>query len=148
MKKKIELFNLLILISVLFCFIWTVFKINLNWKLITLQYCGGFSHTSKWISHGGTCVPPSKTLLPPASLPHPSGLLQSTSFECPASCIKLALVIYFTYGNIHVSMLVSHIVSPSPFPTESKSLYFTSVSFLLSFMSGHCYHFLNSIYMR
>ena len=35
--------------------------------------------------------------LPP--LPHPSGLSQSTSFECPASFIKLVLVIYFTYGT-------------------------------------------------
>ena len=30
------------------------------------------------------------------SPPHPSGLPQSISFECPASCIELALVIYFT----------------------------------------------------
>ena len=29
------------------------------------------------------------------------------SFECPVSCIELALVIYFTYGNIHVSVLFS-----------------------------------------
>ena len=41
---------------------------------------------------------------PSTSLPtHPSGLSQSTGFECPASCIKLALIIYFTYDNIHVS---------------------------------------------
>ena len=33
--------------------------------------------------------------------PHPSGLSQSTGFECPASCIELALAIYFTNGNIH-----------------------------------------------
>ena len=42
--------------------------------------------------------------------PHPSGLSQSTSFECPASCIRLGLVIYFTYGNIHVSMLFSQML--------------------------------------
>ena len=28
-----------------------------NWKLITLQHCGGFCHTLTWISHGCTCVP-------------------------------------------------------------------------------------------
>ena len=28
-----------------------------NWRLIILQYCGGFCHTFTWISHGCTCVP-------------------------------------------------------------------------------------------
>ena len=67
-----------------------------NWRLITLQSCGGFGHTLTWISHGCTCVPPSQTPLPPLSPPHPSGLSQCTSFECPVSCIKPGLVIYFT----------------------------------------------------
>ena len=65
------------------------------------------------------------------SPPHPSGLSQRTGFECPASCIELALVIYFTYGNIRVSILFSQIIPPSPSPTESKSLFFISVSLLL-----------------
>ena len=47
--------------------------------------------------------PPILKPLPLPSPPHPSRLYQSTNFGCPASCIKLALVIYFTYGNIHVS---------------------------------------------
>ena len=77
---------------------------------------------------------------PPASAPHPSGLSQSTSFGCPALCIKLALVIYFTYGNIYVSMLFSQMIPPSSSPTESKSLFFTSVSLLLPCMwdSHYC----------
>ena len=65
---------------------------------------------------------------------HPSGLSQCTSFECPVSGIKLELVIYFTYGNLHVSMLFSKIISPSPSPTESKSLFFISVSLFLSWI--------------
>ena len=50
----------------------------------------------------GAHVSPSREhcFSPPHS-PHPSVLSQSTSFEYPASCIELALVIYFTYGNIH-----------------------------------------------
>ena len=59
--------------------------------------------------------------LPPLSPLHPSGLSQSTSFECPASCIELALVICFIYDNIHVSMLFYHIIPPLP------SLYFPSL---------------------
>ena len=45
--------------------------------------------------------PPILKPLPPPSPPHPSRLYQSTNFGCPASCIKLALVFYFTYSNIH-----------------------------------------------
>ena len=73
---------------------------------------------------------------PSTSLPTPSlcrGLSQSTGVEHPASCIELAPVIYFT----HVSVLCSQITPPSPSPTESKSLFFTSVSLLPSCMQGH-----------
>ena len=51
---------------------------------------------------------PSWTPLPLPSSSHPSGLSQCTSFECPVSCIELELAFYFTYGNIHISMLFSH----------------------------------------
>ena len=89
--------------------------IHFNWRIISLQYCGGFCHTSTWITHRCTCVPPSWIPFPLPSSPHPSGLSQSTSFECPASCIKLALIIYFTYGNIHESegqLVVSDFLQP------------------------------------
>ena len=61
----------------------------------------------------------------PPSLPHSSGLSQNTDFEYPASCIELALVISFTYGNIYVSMIFSQIILPSPTPKSPKvySLY-------------------------
>ena len=47
----------------------TFFKklIYFNWRLITLQYCGGFRHMLTWISHGCTDVPPSWIPLPPPS---------------------------------------------------------------------------------
>ena len=48
--------------------------IYFHWRLITLQYCGGFFHTLTWISHGYTCVPhpePAPLHLPPQY--HPSG---------------------------------------------------------------------------
>ena len=53
---------------------------------------------------------PSGTPLPPPSPSHPSGSSQCTSPEHPVSCIKPGLVICFTYGNIHVSMLFPQII--------------------------------------
>ena len=107
-------------------------SIYFNWSLITLQYCGGFCYTLTWISHRSTCVPHPKPPLPRPCPLHPSGLSQCTSFECPISCTKLRLVIYFTFGNIHVSVLFSQIIPPSPSPVGSKSLLFISVFLLLS----------------
>ena len=69
-------------------------------------------------------------ILNPSSLPIPSlWSSQCTSPEHPVSCIEPGLVICFTYDDIHVSMLFSQIIPPSPSPTESKSLFFISVSF-------------------
>ena len=56
--------------------------------------------------------PPPWTPLPPLSLSPPSGLSQSTGFECPVSCIQLGLVIYVTYGHIRISLLFSQIIPP------------------------------------
>ena len=113
--------------------------IYFNWRLIALWYCGGLCHVSTWISHRCTCVPPSWNPLPPPYPPYPSTLFQCTDFRYPASFIEFILLIYFTYGNIHVSVLFSHIVPPSPSPTESKYLFFTSVSHLLTCIWGHRY---------
>ena len=102
--------------------------IYFNWRLITSQYCGGFGHTLTWISHGCTYVPHPE---PPCLLPHHPIPLAHQPWAA-VSCIKLGLVIYFIYDSIHVSMLFSQIISPSPSPTESKSLFFTSVPLLPS----------------
>ena len=77
-------------------------------------------------------------LLPAPSPPHPPGLSQSPDFGCPASCTVMK-VIFFTNDNIHVSMLFSQIIAPSPSPIESKSLFFTYVSPLLPCMDDPWY---------
>ena len=45
--------------------------IYFSWRLITLQYCGGFCHTLTWITHRYTCVPHPEphSHLPPHRIP-------------------------------------------------------------------------------
>ena len=104
----------------------------------TLQYCIGFAiHQHE--SATGVHVVPILNPLPPSSTYHPSGLSQCTSPEHSVSCIEPGLAICFIY-DIHVSMPFSQIIPPSPFPTESKRLFYTSVSLLLSHVQGYHYH--------
>ena len=83
---------------------------------------------------------PSWTLLPPPSPYHPSGSSQCTSPKHPVSCIEPGLATRFIYDIIHISMPFSQIIPSSPSPTESKRLFYTSVSLLLSRIQGYCYH--------
>ena len=99
-----------------------------------------FHMNQPWVySHGCTCVPhadPPPHLHP---LPIHQGHPNAPALRHPVSCIKPGLVIYFTYDYIHVSMLFSQIIPPLP-STESKSLFFTSVSLLLSLIQGYSYY--------
>ena len=70
---------------------------------------------------------PSRSPLPPPSPPDPSGSSQVHQARALVSCIQPGLVICFTL-DIHVSMLFFRNIPPSPSPTESKSLFCTSVS--------------------
>ena len=66
---------------------------------------------------------PSRTVLATPTTPYASRLSQSTSFGSLASYIKIALVIYFTYGNVCVAMLFSQIIPPPLPSTDSKCLF-------------------------
>ena len=111
--------------------------IYFNWKLITLQYCIGSAthqHESTTGIHMFPILNP-----PPTSLPIPS-LRVIPVHQPQASCIEPGLVIRFLYAIIHVSVPFSQINPPSPSPTESKRLFYKSVSLLLSSIKGyHCH---------
>ena len=56
----------------------------ISWKIIALQYCSGFCHTLKWISHGFTCVPHPDPLSHLPLHPIPLGL---PSAPGPSACL-------------------------------------------------------------
>ena len=103
---------------------------------LTLQYCFAIhQHASTTGIHMFPILNP-----PPTSLPyHPSGSSQCTSPKIPVSCIEPGLAVHFLYDIIHVLVPFSQIIPP-PSPTESKRLFYTSVSLLLSHTQGCRYH--------
>jgi len=125
------------LMSIFFSFFFKF--IYFNWRLITLQYCISFAIHQHESTTGVHMFPILNPLSPPSPY-HPSGSSQCTSPEHPVSCIEPGLVIHFIYDIIHVSMPFSQIIPPSPSPTESIRLVYTSVSLLLSHIQGYCYH--------
>ena len=97
-----------------------------------------FCHTSICIRHGCTRVPHPEPASPPSPY-HPSGSSQCTSptILYPASNPDWRFV---SCMILHVSMPFSQIIPPSSSPTESKRLFYTSVSLLLSRIQGYHYH--------
>ena len=105
----------------------------------TLQYCIGFAIHQHASAMGVHVFPILNHPLPPPSPSHPSGSSQCTSPKLPVSCIEPGLAIRFLH-DMHVLMPFSQIIPASPSPTESKRLFYTSVSLLLSHIQGCRYH--------
>ena len=111
--SSVSLMYLSILSPKLCCSDYCSFVINLfffnifNWRIIALQYCAGFCHTSTWISHRYRHVPSLVNLHSPPTPSCPSRSSQSTRLNSLLSQSKFPLVTCFAYGNVYVSMLLS-----------------------------------------
>ena len=94
--------------------------IFLNWRLITLQYCG-FFHTLTWISHGFTCDP------------HPKIVKDKQNVMTTCGFQRL---IYLPSGKIHVN---------PPLDTYSTSLEITesetNIPFFCNFQKKRVFKF-------
>ena len=118
-----------------------IYLLEANYFTILYWFC----HTLTWIHHECTCVPrpePPSHLPPhPTPLGHPSAPALSTLIMHQACTGTL-----FHKCILHVSMPFSHIIPPSPSLTESKRLFYTSVSLLLSHIQGH-HHLLSKFHI-
>ena len=107
---------------------WMCVCMILSLCLFIFFICSEFCHTLKWNSHGFTCVPHPD---PPSHLPLHPFPLGFPSVPGPSACLMHPTwaVICFTLDNIQVSLLFSWNIPPSLSPTESKRLFYKSVSF-------------------
>ena len=119
-----------------------------NWKLITLQYCSGFHHTTTRISHGCTCVPhpePSSHLPPhPISQRPPSALVLSALFHTSnldwQSISHMVIYMFqcYSFRSCHPGLLPQ-----SPKVCSLSLCLFCCLTYRVIIII-----FLNSIYMR
>ena len=105
----------------------------------TLQYCIGFAihqHESATGVHMFPILNP-LSYLPPHTIPlgHPSAPAPSILYH--ASNLDWQFV---SYMILYMFQCHSPKSSPAPSPTESKRLFYTSGSLLLSHIQGYCYH--------
>jgi len=116
------------------CYIKLIF-----FNFFSLQYCIDFCLTSTCICHSCTRVPhpESPSHFSPHTIPlgHPS--TPAPSFLYTASNLDWRFV---SHMILYMFQCHSPKSSPSPSPTESKRLFYTSVSLLLSRIQGCRYH--------
>ena len=100
-----------------------------NWRIIALKCCVGLCQTSTWTSHRYICSFPLK---PPSHLlaHHTPRVCRRHQIDLPMLYSNFPSSIYFTYGNLDISKLVSQFVPPSFAICVYKSVLYVWVSIL------------------
>ena len=123
-------------IFIYFIFLLKIFLLFIYFYFTILYW---FCHTSTCICNGCTRVPHPEPLshLRPHTIPlgHPSA--PAPSFLYPASNLDWRFVSFMILYMFQCHSPKSY---PRPSPTESKRLFYTSVSLLLSCIQGYRYH--------
>ena len=111
----------------------------LNFIFETLQYCIGFA---KYRNESATGIHVFPILNPP-----PSSLPIPALWVIPVHQPQASSIVHWTWtGDLFHTWYytcfnaISQIFPPSPSPTESIRLFYTSMSLLLSRIQGYCYH--------
>ena len=84
-----------------------------KWRIISLQYCVGFCHTSHESAIGRHMSIPSWTSLLPPTPFHPSRLSQSPGFSSLSHTANFHWL-SILHMVVYVSMLPSHLLHPHP----------------------------------
>ena len=113
--------------------------LNFNWMLITLQYCIDFAIHWHESTTGAHVFP---ILNPPPHLPPHTILLGHPNAPAPSTLYHVSNLDWRFVPHMIIYMFQCHSPksSPLPSPTETKRLFYTSVSLLLSRIQGHHYH--------
>ena len=129
LKSLLQHYNSKVSVLQYSAFFLSLFQLEANYLTILWWFLPFIGMNQPWVY----MCSPSWTPLQPPSPSHPSGSSQCTSPEHPVSCIEPGLMIYFTYGNMRVSLLFSQIIPLFAFSHRvQKSVLYICVSFALS----------------
>ena len=117
-------------VALIFISSWCIFKFIFNWRIITLQSCVGFCHTTTWISKKYTYVCSFLNLPPTPNSTATLSVFTGHQVELPV-LHKFPPASCFTYGDVYFSQCSSLTSSYPDGPLESISVFSMLASLFL-----------------